>query len=120
MARRLQYRSHMKNAIASLALVLSLALVACGSVDDPGTSPDAPAQCQALRAVYCQRVLTCSAGLTMAQCQDAFSASIDCGRAVGVSASYDRCLAELPTYDCAVFAGGATLPASCSGAVLTR
>lgn len=101
-------------------LVLSIAWISpgCGSIDDEMPIIDAPAKCAALRAVFCARVVACDpSGVTQAQCEQAFGSSLDCGAAVGVGASYDRCIADLPTWNCATFDHGRNPPASCSGAI---
>jgi len=102
----------------TLALGAALAwFTSCGGVD-AGDGGAAAAKCQALQAVYCDRVLACGAPLTRQQCADAFASGIDCGQAVGIGPSYDRCLSELRGFDCVVLDGGRTLPASCNGVVL--
>ncbi len=99
------------------AFSLLFLFLGCGTVDEP----HAPAKCEALRAVYCGRVLACSPGsVTMAQCEAAFATGLDCAAAVDVGPTYDRCISELPGWDCATFANGASPPASCQDAISTR
>jgi len=112
---------NVSTSIAVLGLLISLlALFAgCSSTAD-GTSEAAITKCDDWSSVYCDRVLACGSPLTRKQCLDALATSLDCGRAVSVSASFDRCLSELQTFDCAVFDDGNTLPASCTKAILAK
>ena len=98
------------------SLLAVFLLLACSS-SATGPDPASEAKCRSLETAICDRVLACDATATRPACMSAISSSLDCGRAVGVSATYDRCLTELAAFDCAVFDGGATLPASCKDAV---
>lgn len=103
--------------LAAAAFASAWFVPGCGDV---ASATDAPAKCETFLQVYCGRVLACGSELSSQQCQDAFRSVVDCGRAVDVLPSYDRCLQELPSFDCAIFDGGAVPPASCSKVFTVR
>lgn len=101
--------------IARLVVVMVM-VMGCSS-DAAGPNPTAQQQCQAWVAAFCGRVVACDPSTTAQTCVSATAASLDCGRAVSVSASYDRCISEIGGFDCAVLDGGNNLPASCKDAI---
>lgn len=102
--------------IPSVALVAFL-VIGCGS---DGGADAARAKCETLKVTDCARIIECGVQITQKECTDAFAASLDCGRAVSVSASYSTCIQELRTFSCVVLNGGRQLPASCTGAILIQ
>lgn len=88
-------------------------LLACG-----GDGPSPVDQCADFKNAYCARLVICGSALDMKACSDAVAATIDCSTIVAVSASFDQCMAELPTFSCAVFDGGKQPPASCKNTLL--
>ncbi len=105
----------MKMYLGFLGLFL-VGVCGCGG-GDPASDPAAVSKCTAWTAAFCDRAVACGS-TTRETCLSAASSQVDCGKAAGVSASYDRCMMELPTFDCAVFDGGSTLPASCHAVIL--
>lgn len=97
-------------AVAMLAVMWA----ACGDGSD-GSSSDAVAKCQAYESAVCDHLVTmCSQG-TRAECETSFRQSVDCGTAVQVSDSFDRCLMDLKAQACT--ADGP--PASCKAVIGT-
>ena len=87
-------------------------------------------KCDDLINVVCDRAVQClgPSGGTQAQCVQQVQASLPCGSAKSVSASYDRCIDQLDSDDCSVLfptdpqTGQQTLklPADCMSVILTR
>ena len=96
----------------------ALLVGACLAVAGAGCGEDSAAtrQCDALGEKLCDRYEACQAGLG-SQCRTTLGATLGCDDATGVSASYDTCLTDLDTVDCAVLLAG-TLPDSCNGVIL--
>jgi len=102
----------MKKFFGIVGLVL-VGLCGCGGGDPAGPDPAAVSKCHDLVAVVCARIVTCDSSTSNDACVSAVASSLDCGGAIGVSSSYDRCTSEIGGFDCAVLDGGNTLPASC-------
>lgn len=102
--------------LVSLVVVGVLSLGGCSALD-PNADPAAVAKCDDWANVYCDRMASCGSALTRSQCLSAVATHLDCSKAAAVSPSYGRCLTELRQFDCGVFDQGATLPASCDGAI---
>ncbi|HEU0081858.1 MAG TPA: hypothetical protein VFQ87_03225 [Bradyrhizobium sp.] len=98
-------------------LVVVVMVMGCSS-EAAGPDPAAQAKCRDLVAAICARVVTCDPSTTAAACVSGVATSLDCGRASGVSSSYDRCVSEISGYDCATLDGGNNLPASCRDVIL--
>jgi hypothetical protein len=100
-------------------LVLVALLVGCGGGDE-----DPITKCHALGDSACARVVDCRApgasnrAALLADCRTGVMSSLDCGRAVAVDASYDRCMSEVASATCAAWtANPPLLPASCHGVI---
>ena len=109
--------------------------VACNGDDDDDTAPAegaAAPQCRTFISTYCNAVIDCviagETGMVAADqrdvavdaCISGANENVDCSRAVGVSDSYDECIAAFDNLDCdavndALASNGATspLPAAC-------
>lgn len=103
-------------------LILAVMLTSCDDDSDA-----APGKCETFVASLCGRAADCWSAIDpslprtelLADCQSSAKTAIDCGAAVGVSDSFDRCLRDLTTATCAsVTADPPQLPQSCKGAIL--
>jgi len=107
-----------------------LAVVAGCSDDDPAEDP--VAQCNAMVVAYCSNVIDClvEGGSVASEdrddqvsgCTADAKAAVDCSRAIGVSESYDDCIARLKHPDCAavnqaVEDNELELPTTCQGVI---
>lgn len=105
--------------------------LACGSGDEPNDTPPPPPMvdaspgpdpvqaCEDFVTLFCSKVNECD-GAPFADCVDATELALDCGQAVAVNESYDRCLEQLDDLGCALFLGDGTeyqIPASCDDAI---
>ncbi len=119
-------------AIASLAVCLADVLAQPCPPGDPLTLPDScvdPLQqippsvpqtkCRTLLHTVCEQDIRCKLITETADdCAVRLEATnTDCSLAIGVGATYDRCLAELPTTACSA-SGVPSDPASCAGVVM--
>lgn len=96
--------------------VVSWVLMACGD-----SEPTPVEKCDELVDLVCDRFEECvSAAGTHADCVQLVQQQVPCGTAKAVSASYDRCMAQLASFSCANLfpAGSLRLPADCNGVVL--
>lgn len=93
----------------------------------PQPSAATTQKCETFMSTWCSRAADCWVALDpsfprselIAECTTAFKSGIDCGAAVGVSESFDRCLRDMATMTCtAVTADPPALPAACVGAIL--
>ena len=87
-------------------------LLGCG--DDEETPAD---KCNALVDRLCSRAVTCGFYTSLSTCR-VDMAGMNCAAATGVSATYDTCMSLVPSIDCTVFSGGASLPAPCLNVIL--
>jgi hypothetical protein len=101
--------------IARLVVVMVM-VMGCGS-SSSGPNAAAESKCHDWVAAFCARVVACDPSTTPAACVSSVAANLDCGKATGVSASYDRCISELGAFDCATFDGGNMQPASCKDVI---
>lgn len=116
----------------SLVWVLwgALAVVGCG---DDGGGKSAPDKCNDLETRFCGRLadcateLMCEAGATRDQeyqdCLTSIKGSLDCSKAVSVSASYDTCMSDIAAIQCSALGTTGqcmvpTLSANCSKVIL--
>ena len=100
------------HAILFSLIFASAALIGCGDDDN-----DAPAQCEALFTVLCQRLDECL-GQDFNACFDINANSPPaCSEADGVSASYDECFSTVRDAPCSLVDPN-QLPDSCSGVIL--
>jgi len=103
-------------------IVVSFALMACGS------EPSPVGKCDDLVDVICDRAVTCLPAIgSHATCVQELQGELPCGSVKAVSASYDRYMDQLATHSCgALFppdsSGQPTLklPADCMSVVLAR
>ena len=118
--------------VAALAVLGALGATACGS--DDGASKGTPVdQCKAVIEAYCSRradcivTLKCDGDVPRAiehdQCAAAFATSLDCSKAVNVTASYDTCLSKMKAFTCSQFGTSAgclapKTPDECAGVIL--
>jgi len=95
----------MKHAMTVVAF-----LIGCGSTPTE--------QCETFVDTFCNKARVCES-LPEAQCKEAAGATVPCGKAVGVSASYDECIMDLDSFSCgSIFAGPVpALPANCKNVV---
>jgi hypothetical protein len=125
---------------AILVVIAAVAFgVTCGGGDGPGPGAvadagggapgagPAVAKCGELVAAICTRLVECDGDPDRSRdeakrrdCEAALRLSAGCDRAVMVSASFDRCVADLRAGTCATIAPGGRLaaPASCTGVLL--
>ena len=109
----------------------ALAVLGCG--DDGGGSKSAPDKCVDFETRFCGRLadcsaqLMCDAGATRDEeyqsCMSSVRTSVDCSKAVSVSATYDACLSDISATPCSALGttGQCTvpaLPANCSKVIL--
>jgi hypothetical protein len=106
-------------------VLLALVLSGCGGSDDQ--DPAAPAKCEAYISAACNRMADCyvAADPTLvradvfANCRTGARSELDCGRAIGVSSSYNNCIRELGELSCpAVLGNTPLLPKACEEAIL--
>jgi hypothetical protein len=101
------------------AISFSLFLGACGGGES------AVEKCDDLVDTLCEKGVECVGG-SKAECVQAAASQLACGRAVKVTASYDRCLDEIDEFSCSTLfptdpeTGQPTLslPADCMGVIL--
>jgi hypothetical protein len=105
--------------IARLVVVLVAVVVMGCASDAAGPDPTAITKCREWSATFCDRVVACDPSAPRETCLSALASSLDCGRAARVSSSFDRCMVEVRSFDCAAFDSGAMLPASCQGVIET-
>lgn len=96
-----------------MAIVLGISMLACG---DNLSDEEAMEKCEAFIDAYCEKEASCSLFTSMESCESQVRTDLDCGAAVGVSESYDRCLEDIERSSCSTFG----IPASCEGAILVR
>jgi hypothetical protein len=83
-------------------------------------------KCEALKTEICTKYTACAAppgqppSITFDECRQQVSTGLNCGLAVGVSASYDRCISETQASSCSVWLYGGSIhqPASCEHVLL--
>jgi hypothetical protein len=101
--------------------VVGLFLVGVCGCEAPGPDPVAQSKCADVVAAVCARVAICDPSTdpstTTSACVSMIAANLDCGRASGVSSSFDSCESALQVFDCTVLDGGSTLPKSCDGVI---
>jgi hypothetical protein len=103
------------NSLSCASLFTANGLATPASCDEPLNSiplSDAQMKCIALAQVICQQGAACAAitmpsAAELAQCAQDVAIQIQCGFAVGVSATYDQCLADLPNAPCSSVDGSA-------------
>ncbi|HET6283156.1 MAG TPA: hypothetical protein VFH73_19515 [Polyangia bacterium] len=119
-------------AVASLAVCVADVLAQGCPAGDPLTLPDScvdPLQqippsvpqtkCRTLLHTVCEQDIRCKLITETADnCAARLEATnTDCSLAIGVGATYDRCLADIPTTACSA-TGAPSDPASCAGVVM--
>jgi hypothetical protein len=101
----------------ALFVCLVVVGVGCGSDDEEDTAAQAVAKCETFMTTFCSRAVEClgSAVITTSDCRQALATEVDCGKAVGVTSSYPRCIDQIQSFSCGTLFGGADieLPASC-------
>jgi len=92
------------------AIVLAALLLGCG--------PSPTEQCETFVDTFCNKARVCES-LPEAQCKEAAGATVPCGKAASVSASYDECIADLDSFSCgSIFTGLVpALPANCKNVI---
>lgn len=91
------------------ALLVLMVLVGCGEDE----AAEAMKKCDYLQGTFCSKAEACGV-LTRADCLTAVKQEIDCSKAIGVEASYTRCIDEIRAATCAVWADPDSKgPASC-------
>lgn len=80
-------------------------------------NPDATAKCQQFSTLVCDFADGCKLQ-DRTSCLNELSASVPCGNAAQVGATFDQCLADLKALSCPPTAEQFQLPASCSGVIL--
>ncbi len=113
----------------ALGLVFAAAVAGC-SDDDP--SEDPVKQCKAMVDAFCSNVVDCMVeggsvaaedrDATVDECKTGAQKNVDCSKAIGVSESYDDCIARLKAPDCdaindAIEANMLELPTTCEGVI---
>jgi len=92
---------------------------ACGGDD----AMEAQEGCRELVTAICQRGVQCNRD-TRAEaqtlCEQSIATQFDCGQAKKLADSFDRCVSEVRSFQCAVIwpSSGPMLPASCQKVVL--
>jgi len=124
--------------------ILALVFLGCGGSDKTASmmmgaqtpalpsqkaNPAAPGKCETLIATTCGRAADCvvaedpSINRTEAfnECRSGARSALDCGAAVDVSTSFDRCIRELAETTCtALFADPPAMPKSCDGVIIIQ
>ncbi len=117
-----------------IALVCTFLLVGCGGSAEEDAA-DAQMKCVSFLDHYCRKVVACvpGAGPAMSapddwgladqealaaqkRCMDEMKARVDCGAAVKVESSFERCLPDLDALTCPAFLRAvqdSKIPASC-------
>ena len=104
--------SRVSSYIVSVLVVLGISSLACG----PEIDEEADEKCERLITQVCEKEASCSFFETQESCESDMRTNLDCGAAVGVSESYDRCLDDVDRSSCSTFG----LPASCERVILTQ
>jgi len=129
------------------SLVWLVLVAACGGDDGAmGPSPDggqptaaqiaeAVDKCHTLVSSFCTRFADCSLmwqappperAERITECKQSAATEIDCGKAIGVTADYSRCLREVNEFSCTVLfpqpwpPADGSLPASCEKVIQHR
>lgn len=84
----------------------------------------APGKCEAFVGAMCGRLADCAYAADPSfarsdyytECQSAARTAVDCGAAIGVSSSYDRCIRDLSAATCTSL--DADIPAACQGCII--
>ena len=110
--------------------ILLLAVAGGCSDDDPEGDP--VKQCNTMVDAYCSNVIDCQVegdkiasedrDAAVDECKAEANAAVDCAKALGVSESYDDCIARLEHPDCdavnqAIEDGDLELPSTCEGVI---
>lgn len=108
----------------------ALVLAGCGGgSDDDDGQVAAPGKCETWLATWCGRWADCwvasdpsiNRTATYDECRSRARSEVDCGSAVGVSATYDRCLSDIAAMTClSVIDPNVPQPASCKGIILVK
>jgi len=101
-----------------------LVCLAVGCADDEKSPVE---KCDDFIVEFCRRGVECLGGQQQ-ECVQAAQQSLACGRAVRVSASYDRCMSQIASDSCAVLFPNdpstgqptAQLPADCQSVILLQ
>jgi hypothetical protein len=80
-------------------------------------NPEAAAKCEQFSTLLCDFADGCKLQ-ERTSCLNELSASVPCGNAAAVGATFDQCLADLKALSCPPTAEEFQLPASCSGVIL--
>jgi len=114
-----------------LGLGLGL-LAAVGGCSDDDPSGDPVQQCKTMVDAYCSNVVYCMVeggtvtaeerDATVDDCKTGAQNAVDCSKAIGVSESYDDCIARLKSPDCdainqSIADGDLALPTTCEGVI---
>lgn len=102
-----------------LFMLAILFTAACGVEGDDSTTQktDAPQQCNAFVASYCERVAACGE-ITQAACEAEVRESIDCSQVADYDAPrLQTCRNDINAMQCE---SGSDLPASCKGVFVTK
>lgn len=113
--RRVRYRPKQKriNVLVQTLIVLGVSTLACG---ENVNEEEAIQMCEDLIEVYCEKEDECSVFSSKEGCESQIRTDLDCGAAVDVDESYDRCIQDIDRATCSTFG----LPASCEGVIKTR
>ena len=110
----------------------TLLLAAAGGCSDDDPSEDPVKQCTTMVDAYCSNVIDCMVeggkvaseerDAEVESCKAEANAAVDCRKAIGVSESYDDCIARLEHPDCdavneAIDEGNLELPTTCEGVI---
>lgn len=91
------------------------AAVRCG-IDEIADPAPAARACDALMNTFCERVVTCGARETVADCVTNVMANVDCSRSVAYTLEYEDCLARVGEMQCDIL----VLPEICDNVIISR
>lgn len=108
-----------KPTLAYYAVLYAITLICSIACGGNVSQEEAVEMCEDFLDTYCIKKDDCSFFTDREECISSLKTEIDCGAAVDVSDSYDRCIEDLESSTCNTFTFD-ELPASCKEVILTR
>ena len=109
----------MRSAFIAIGIVASLTLAGCGGDDDDDDDDDTangsqPAQkCETFASTWCRQAMGCLVYVgslpedeltgSADQCTDLAVAAIQCKKAVSIAVTYEQCISDIRSMDCAIW-----------------
>jgi hypothetical protein len=106
--------------LSLLLTALAFPVLALGCGGDDKAPPTPIEKCQALVSAVCNKLVACNLTPTTSSCAADAATALDCQRAVGVSANYETCMAEVTGATCDNVQASNQLPASCSKTITLK